>query len=261
VTRVSLLDVPLPGDPFDLSGKVAIVTGGGSGIGAATARLFAVRSATAVVLAGRTVEKLDAVASEVVALGSDALAVRTAVRVDADVEALVTAAIDRFGRIDIVVNNAGGAYMFPLADIPPDRWDNAFALNVRSAYLLTRLAGAHMLARGEGVFVNVSSASAHYGVVGGSAYAPSKAALETFTRQTALEWGARGIRANAVAVGPVASEGALRSWEKAGFLERLRPIAGTPDDIAWTILFLASPASRFVNGETILASGTPSAPG
>ena len=257
---MSLLDAPLPGDPLDLTGKVAIITGGGTGIGAATARLFSIRNADGVVLAGRTQESLDAIAAEVDAIGGTALTVRTDVRVDADVEALVTSTLARFGQIDIVVNNAGGSYMFPLEDIPADRWDKSFSLNVRSAYLLTRLAGAHMLTRGEGVFVNVSSASAHYGVVGGSAYAPAKAALETFTRQTALEWGARGIRANAVAVGPVASEGALRSWEKAGFLERLRPIAGTPDDIAWTILFLASPASRFINGETILASGTPSAP-
>ena len=117
-----------------------------------------------------------------------------------------------------------------------------------------------MLERGSGVFVNISSSSAHYGVVGGSAYASAKAALEVFTRQTALEWGSRGIRANAIAVGPVASDGALRSWERAGILERLHEIAGTPDDIAWTVLFLVSPASRFINGETIIASGTPISP-
>jgi len=131
---------------------------------------------------------------------------------------------------------------------------------VRAPYLLTRLAGRHMLDRGSGVFVNISSSSAHYGVVGGSAYASAKAALEVFTRQTALEWGSRGIRANAIAVGPVASVGALRSWERAGILERLRDIAGTPDDIAWTVLFLASPASRFINGGTIMASGRPISP-
>jgi NAD(P)-dependent dehydrogenase (short-subunit alcohol dehydrogenase family) len=256
----SLLDTPMPGDPFDLTGSVALVTGGGTGIGAATARVLAEHGAS-IVIAGRKVEPLDAIAAGLVASGHTCLTVPTDVRHDEQVEALVATTLDRFGRLDIVVNNAGGSYMFPLADIAPDKWDNSFALNVRAPYLLTRLAGRHMLERGSGVFVNMSSASAHYGVVGGSAYAPAKAALETFTRQTALEWGPGGIRANAIAIGPVASDGALRSWERAAILERLHPIAGTPDDIAWTALFLASPASRFINGETILASGTPSAPG
>ena len=257
----SLLDTPMPDDPFDLEGKVAIITGGGTGIGAATAMLFAARGAS-LVLAGRTAAKLDAVADEITRLQpTRCLTVTTDVRVDADVDRLVELTAAEFGRIDIVVNNAGGSYLFPLEDVAPDRWDNSFALNTRGPFLLTRAAGRHMLDRGDGVFVNISSAAAAMGVVGGSAYAAAKAALEVFTRQTALEWGDRGIRANAIAVGPVASEGALRSWERAGILDQLRPIAGTSDDIAWTILFLASAASRFINGVTITATGTPRAPG
>jgi citronellol/citronellal dehydrogenase len=256
----SLLDTPMPDDPFDLSGQVAIITGGGTGIGAATARLLASKGASLVV-AGRSKEPLDSIATDLTAAGNPCVTAQTDVRHEAQIAALVDTTIEAYGRIDIVVNNAGGSYMFPLEDIATDRWDNSFALNARAPYLLTRLAGAHMLAQGSGVFVNISSASAHYGVVGGSAYAPAKAALESFTRQTALEWGERGIRANAIAVGPVASEGALRSWERAGLLDRLHPIAGTPADIAWTVLFLASPASRFINGTTIIASGTPLAPG
>lgn len=256
----SLLDTPMPDDPFDLSGTVAIVTGGGTGIGAATARVLAANGAK-VVIAGRKHESLSAVAIDLAAAGHDCLTVPTDVRDEAQIAALVETTIEAHGRVDIVVNNAGGSYMFPLESIATDRWDNSFALNTRAPYILTRLAGAHMLQQGSGVFVNISSSSAHYGVVGGSAYAPAKAALETFTRQTALEWGARGVRANAIAVGPVASDGALRSWERAGLLDRLHPIAGTPIDIAWTALFLASPASRFINGTTVIASGTPLAPG
>jgi NAD(P)-dependent dehydrogenase (short-subunit alcohol dehydrogenase family) len=241
---------------------VAIVTGGGTGIGAATARLLVAHGAT-VTIAARKAENLEAVAAAITADQADArvLTVPTDVRDETQIEALVARTIEAHGTVDIVVNNAGGSYLFPLADVPTDKWDNSFALNVRGPYLLTRHAGRHMLEHGGGTFVNISSSSTHYGVVGGSAYASAKAALEVFTRQTALEWGTRGIRANAIAVGPVASEGALRSWERAGILDRLRTIAGTPADIAWTVLFLASPASRFINGETILASGAPIAPG
>jgi citronellol/citronellal dehydrogenase len=256
---ISLLDTPLPDDPLDLTGKVAVITGGGTGIGAATARLMAAHGAS-IVLAGRTESSLANVLGELADAGHPCISVRTDVRVDADAEHLIETTVERFGQVDIVVNNAGGSYMNPLADVPPDRWDNAFSLNVRGPYLLTRLAGKHMIERGSGVFVNISSASAHYGVVGGSAYAAAKAALEVFTRQTALEWAGLGIRANAIAVGAVASDGALRSWERAGFLERLRPTAGTPEDIAWTALFLATPASRFINGITILAAGPPISP-
>lgn len=257
--QTSYLDEPLPEDPFDLTGCVAIITGGGTGIGAAAARLLASRGALPV-LAGRKAERLDLVAAELADGGNRrCLTVPTDVRLEEEVSHLVSRAIEEYGRIDIVVNNAGGTYLFPLEDVPSERWDNSFALNVRGPYLLTRFAGRQMLAQGSGVFVNISSAAASRGVPGGSAYASAKAALETFTAQTALEWGARGIRANAVAVGAVASEGALRSWERAGILEQLRPLAGSPEDIAATVLFLASPASRFINGQTILAAGNPPA--
>ena len=119
-----------------------------------------------------------------------------------------------------------------------------------------------MLASGGGVFVNISSFATRTGVRGGTAYAAAKAALENLTHQTAGRvWGDRGIRANGIAVGAVASAGALRAWERSGMLDRLRPIAGTPDDIAWTILYLASDASRFVNGQVLVAAGVPVAPG
>src|SRR5207302_5275823 len=121
--------------------------------------------------------------------------------------------VDELGRIDIVVNNAGGSYLFPLEDTSVDRWDNSFALNVRGPFLLTQAAGRHMLDQGSGVFVNISSAAGLTGVSGGAAYSAAKSALQMLTKVVAMEWGPKGIRANCIAVGAIASEGALRSWE------------------------------------------------
>lgn len=114
-----------------------------------------------------------------------------------------------------------------------------------------------MLEAGHGVFVNISSAAGMVGVVGGAAYSAAKAGLQMLTRVVAKEWGPRGIRANAIAVGPVASEGALRSWERAGILDQLVDKAGQPQDIANGILYLATERSRFMNGETIVLTGGP----
>jgi NAD(P)-dependent dehydrogenase (short-subunit alcohol dehydrogenase family) len=245
-------------DPgFDLTGQVALVTGGGTGIGAATAHLLA-RHGADTVLASRKLENLKHTASEVAeASGRRSLPLEADVRDDDQTVALVERALAEMGRVDILVNNAGGAYLYPLVDMPPDRWDNAFALNVRSAYVLTRALGPHMLERGQGTIVNISSAAGVYGAIHGAAYSAAKAALQMFTRVVAMEWGPRGIRSNAVAVGMIPSDGALRSWERAGVLEESMTRAGTPDDIAYPVLFLASNASKFMNGQTIEVTGTP----
>jgi NAD(P)-dependent dehydrogenase (short-subunit alcohol dehydrogenase family) len=173
------------------------------------------------------------------------------------VESLVERTVDELGRVDIVVNNAGGSYLFPLEETPLSKWDNSFALNVRGPFVMTQAAGRHMLAQGSGVFVNISSAAGLRGVNGGVAYSAAKAALQMLTRVVAMEWGGRGIRANCIAVGAVASEGALRSWERAGILDDLIENAGQPIDIANAILYLASDATRFMNGETIALTGQP----
>ncbi len=241
----------------ELAGKVAIVTGGGTGIGAAAARLLAGAGAD-VVVAARKVERLEAVAGEIAATGRRCLAIPTDVRLEGDIERLVERTVAELGRVDVVVNNAGGSYLFPMEDTPVDRWDNSFALNVRGPFLLTQAAGRHMLAQGSGVFVNISSAAGLTGVVGGVAYSAAKAALQMLTRVVAMEWGPRGIRANCIAVGAVASEGAIRSWTRAGLIERgILERAGQPEDIANGILYLATDTSRFMNGETIALTGGP----
>jgi 3-oxoacyl-[acyl-carrier protein] reductase len=250
-------------DLLDVSGRVAIVTGGGTGIGAATAHLLAAHGAD-VVVAARTVEDLEGTAAAVVAgSGRRCVPVPTDVRDEEQVIDLVERTVDELGRIDVLVNNAGGTRMGPLADIPTRAWDASFDLNVRSAYLCTREAGQHFLAQGSGAIVNISSGAGVNGVKGGAHYSSSKAALQMFTRVTAAEWGPHGIRANCIAVGGVASERAVAAWEVAGLdqaeLSAGTPLGrlGTPAEVANAILFFASDAASYITGQTLSVDGGP----
>src|SRR5262245_31812301 len=163
----------MPPDPDELAGQVAIVTGGGTGIGEAAARLLAASGAD-VVVGARKVERLEGVAEDIRSTGRRCIAVPTDVRLEEDIQRLVDTTLDELGRVDIVVNNAGGSYLFPMEETPIDRWDNSFALNVRGPFMLTQAAGRHMLAQGSGVFVNISSGAGLTGVVGGVAYSSAK---------------------------------------------------------------------------------------
>lgn len=250
-------------DLLDLSGRVAIITGGGTGIGAATARVFAEHGAD-VAIAARTVEDLERTSAKIEeATGRRCLVVPTDVKVEDQVIDMVQYAIDELGGLDILVNNAGGTRMGPLATLPTRAWDAGFDLNVRAAYLCTREAGHHFLEQRSGAIVNVSSGAGVTGVRGGAHYSAAKAALQMFTRVTAAEWGREGIRANCVAVGAVASERSVAAWDVAG-LDRDELGAGTtlgrlgePREVAHAILFLASDASSFVTGQTLSVDGGP----
>jgi 3-oxoacyl-[acyl-carrier protein] reductase len=248
---------------LDLSGLVAVVTGAGTGIGARTAHVLAERGAD-VVLAGRKADRLEETADRVREnTGRAALVVPTDVREPDQVQNLMESGAARFGRLDIVVNNAGGAYMFPLKNTTPERWRNSVDLNLTSAYLCSQAALSHLLASPSAAIVNISSAAGVSGVKGGASYSAAKAGLQMFTRVVAAEWGPKGIRCNAIAVGGVASEGALRSWarfgespETMGARVPLRRV-GYPDDIAQGVLFFVSPMSSWVTGQTLSIDGGP----
>lgn len=248
---------------LDLSGRVAIVTGGGTGIGAAAARILAEHGAD-VAIAARTVSDLEQTSASVGdATGRRCVPVPTDVKVEEQVVELVRRTVDELGRVDILVNNAGGTRMGPLKDLPTRAWDASFDLNVRSAYVATREAGRHFTEQGSGAIVNISSGAGVTGVKGGAHYSSSKAALQMFTRVTAAEWGRFGVRANCLAVGGITSERVLEAWRMAEIDPQtiaegaaLRR-TGEPREVAAAILFLASDAASYISGQTISVDGGP----
>lgn len=249
--------------PFDLTGQVAVVTGGGTGIGEATAKLLA-SFGVQVAITSRKLDNLERVADEMeTASGTRPLVVRGDVRDETSCREIIASTVERFGRLDILVNNAGGSYMFPMMDTPVDKFDNNVALNLRGPFILIREAAPHMIRQGGGAIVNMSSGAGMTGVKGGVAYSAAKAGLQMLTRVTAAELGRHNIRCNAIAVGAVASEGALRSWARFGAsaesMGSHTPLGrvGQPDDIAWGVVYFVSPMSSWVSGQTIAIDGGP----
>jgi len=246
-------------DRFRLTDKVAIVTGASAGIGRASALAFADAGAH-VVCAARTPERLDAVAAEVRRRGRRALALPCDVNDGAQLEAVVGRAMEAFGHIDIVVNNAGGTPPTAALDLSVRDFEAAFHFNVSSAFLLTRLAVPHMVKSGLGSVINISSALSYMVEVGFVAYGTAKAALSHMTRLLAHEF-APHVRVNALAVGATETD-ALSPFLNAAEGLREQMIAmtpmgrlGTPEDIACAALYLASPAASWVTGKVFAVDG------
>jgi 7-alpha-hydroxysteroid dehydrogenase len=244
-------------DRFRLDGKVAIVTGAGRGIGRGCALAFAEMGA-GVVCAARTREQIDDTAAAVRKLGRRALAVECDVMRSEALENLVASAMKEFGRIDIVVNNAGGSPPKPMLETSERMFEQAFRFNVTTAFLLTRMAVPHMRKGGGGAIVNISSAAGRLVQPYFAAYGTAKAALTFLTRNLGAEL-APDVRVNAIAVGSVATSALLpylddqtrAAMEQATPLKRL----GEVEDIALMALYLASPASSWVTGKVMEVDG------
>jgi len=245
-------------EAFSLPGKVAIVTGAGRGIGAATARTYADAGAD-LVLAARTKEQLDTVADDIRAKGRRALVIPCDVNENEAVEDIVAQAMNEFGRIDIVVNNAGGSMPRPFMDTSAGYLERAFHFNVTTAFVLTKAAAPHLLASGSGAVVNISSAIGRLRDRGFVAYGTAKAALTHMTRLMAADLAPK-VRVNAIAVGSVATsalEIVLDNQEIHDEMVRRTPVKrlGVPEDIAYCALYLASDAGSFVTGKLFEVDG------
>lgn len=242
-----------------LEGRVAIVTGAGRGIGASLARALATAGAD-VVLAGRTQATLDAMGTELRALGRRVEVVPTDVRKLADADHLVAVALEAFGVIDVLVNNAGVGSPRPFLETTDDDWDAVFDTNLRGTFLVTRAVGRHLVERRAGKVINVASHFAFKGVPQMAAYCASKAALVSLTRTLALEWADANVQVNALAPGYFATDFNTDLREDRALYERvLKQIPakrmGEPDELAALVVLLADPALRFMTGETIVIDG------
>ena len=246
-----------------LKDKVAIVTGASSGIGYSAAKLFAQEGAK-VVVAGRRQAELDALVREIEAAGGQAVAVAGDVKHEAHAKALVDAAVNRFGGLDIAFNNAGSSgEMASVPDLSVAGWRDTIDTNLTSAFLGAKYQVPAMIERGAGSIVFTSSFVGNtVGFPGMSAYAAAKAGIVGLTQVLAAEFGAKGIRANAILPGgtdtpanhanlPGAPEGTRAFIEGLHALKRL----GRPEEIAQSALYLASDASSFITGITLVVDG------
>ncbi|WP_029432319.1 SDR family NAD(P)-dependent oxidoreductase [Blastococcus sp. URHD0036] len=253
-------------DRFSVEGRVAVVTGGGTGIGRASALLLAEHGAD-VVLAGRRPEPLEQTAAEIEQLGRRALAAPTDVTDAARCQDLVDRTLQEFGRLDILVNSAGGAPLRPILDVTEQEWQDILALNLGSAWFLSRCAAHHMIGRQKGAIVNISSGASMLAMPPAAVYGAAKAALNSLTGSMAAAWTGQGVRVNGIAVGAVRAATLTDEAQRMGLdaedfgrnngLGRL----GDPDEIAHGVLFFASDASSFCSGQTLRMHGGPGASG
>jgi 7-alpha-hydroxysteroid dehydrogenase len=245
-------------DRFRLDGQVAIVTGAGRGIGAASAVALAQAGAD-VLISSRTEDQLQLVAKEVEAAGRKALVVPADLSDLDAVAGLAQAAKDAFGRVDIVVNNVGGSMPRPFMDTSPRRLIEAFSWNVATAHALTRAAVPFMLEGGGGAVVGISSMMGRTSGRGYVAYGTAKAGLSHWTRLAAQDLAPK-IRVNAIAVGSIATSALDIVLQDDGLrteMESSTPLGriGDPEEIAATVLFLASAAGGYVTGKVVEVDG------
>jgi len=249
--------------PNRLLDKVAVISGGASGIGAAAARLFVAEGARVIV--ADLQEPLDQELATLIGSSPDQIRyVKCDVSVENEVVQAIEAAVSHFGKLNTVVACAGTPGMGAAADISADHWDRTFAINARGVFLFTKYAIPHLIADGGGSIINISSA---FGIVAGpqfAAYAASKGAVRNFSKATALDYISHGIRSNSIHPGYIDTpmvqniiENADDTGAAQSMFNALQPggKSGVPEDIAWGCVYLASDEARFVTGAELVIDG------
>ncbi len=249
-------------DRFSMAGRVAVITGGGTGIGRASALVLAEYGAD-IVLAGRRPEPLKKTAAEIEALGRRALAVPTDVTAPDECRALIDATVGEFGRLDVLVNNAGGGATKPLMKWTDDEWHEVLNLNLSSAWYLSRAAAKPMIEQGRGAIVNISSGAGLLAMPQAPVYAAAKAGLNNLTGSMAAAWTRKGVRVNCIACGAIRTPGLEADAKRQGFdIDMIGQTNGSgriaePDEIGYGVLFFASDASSYCSGQTLYMHGGP----
>lgn len=243
---------------MQLKGKTAVITGSGRGLGKAIALKLATMGANIVLNDIVSSDAIDATAEEFKAAGYNVAVTKGDVRSAEDVKAMVKTAVESFGSLDILVNNAGITKDKPMAMMSEEDFDIVIAINLKGAFLCTKIAGKQMIKQRGGKIVNIASVAGQYGNNGQANYSASKAGLIGLTKTTAKEFAARGITCNAVAPGIIQSKmtDVLPDEVKQGYLKNIAlGRFGTPEDVANVVAFLASDDSNYVTGQVIDIDG------
>lgn len=243
----------------DLSGKVAIVTGGGKGIGKAIS-LGLARSGAKVVIAARSQPEIEATSAEIRSTGGDALARQTDLTQAGQIESLIQATVDTFGTVDILVNNAARSFLRPLLDLREDGFDKIFDTNVKALFLLSRAAAKIMMGKGGGRIINVTTVGAERGGPMMGAYFASKAAVKMLTMCMAVEWASLNILVNAVGPGMTKTDFSRPIWSNPEMERQIvsripRGKLAEPDDMVGAVLFLCSDGANHITGQSIYVDG------
>jgi NAD(P)-dependent dehydrogenase (short-subunit alcohol dehydrogenase family) len=246
-----------------LDGEVAIVTGGGQGIGGAISRRFAAEGAR-VVLAQRTLEVAEGLAADIRTTGGAALAVRADITRRDDIDALVSRTVDAFGAPTILVNNAGIAVFQDPLELTTEQWARCFAVDLDAAWWMTQAVLPHLLAAGRGSVINIASVHSFHIIPGCFPYPVAKHGLIGLTRALAAEYSARGVRVNAICPGYIETQNIVDYFAtfpdpdaeraRCGGLHAIGRI-GDPDEVAGPALFLASSDASFITGEALMVDG------
>jgi NAD(P)-dependent dehydrogenase (short-subunit alcohol dehydrogenase family) len=246
-------------DLFDLTGRVALVTGAGRGLGRAAA-LGLAKAGADVAVASRSTGELDAVVAEIAEVGRRATAHPCDIRSVAAIEAMVADVVSTHGRIDILVNNAGTKTPQDVLDVTEEAWDLVIGTNLKGAFFCAQAVGRRLVEQGSGKIINVASTYAVVGARGRATYAASKGGLLQLTRVMAIEWAGKGVNVNAV--GPTAARTKMNEalFDDTGYQKGVlaRIPAGRylePEDVVGSIVYLASRASDMVHGHLLLIDG------